>query len=102
MDFLATEKMTSNLCIDKQLVERYLNLRYPGGHKDTFMRVGKQIAAFVNHYSNLKIEAPKPIHLKNKEANLQMPTGHLKTLITNCQANMTKLRTKLGDDQKRR
>lgn len=68
--FLVDNEMASNLFIDKRLLETYLNHHYPGGHKDTYLRVGKQIAAFVNQYSNLKVEPPKPIHLKKKEGNL--------------------------------
>ena len=45
------------------------------------MRVGKQIAAFVNQYLQDKVEVLKPFHFKRVKGNVQMPPATLQKLM---------------------
>ena len=45
------------------------------------MRVGNQIAAFVNRYLQDKVEVLKPVHFKRAKDNIQMPLATLKKLM---------------------
>ena len=45
------------------------------------MRVGIQIAAFVNRYLQDKVEVLKPLHFKRANDNAQMPPATLKKLM---------------------
>ena len=46
------------------------------------MRVGVQIAAFVNRYLQDKVQVLKPLHFKRAKDNVQMPLATLKKLMT--------------------
>ena len=45
------------------------------------MRVGVQIAAFVNRYLQDKVEVLKPLHFKRAKDNVQMPPATLQKLM---------------------
>ena len=46
------------------------------------MRVGKQIAAFVNRYLQDKVKVLTPLHYKRVKDNVQMPRATLWKLMT--------------------
>ena len=45
------------------------------------MRVGKEIAAFVNRYLQDKVEVLQPLHYKRVKDNVQMPQAMLEKLM---------------------
>ena len=54
--WLEDKSRTGYLHITSQLLTEYLNNRYAHGEHSSYMRVGKQIAAFVNQYLQDKVE----------------------------------------------
>ena len=67
--------------ITSQLLAEYLNDRYARGEHSSYMRVGKQIAAFVNQHLQDKVEVLKPLHFKRAKDNVQMPPATLQKLM---------------------
>ena len=67
--------------ITSQLLAEYLNDRYARGEHSSYMRVGKQIAAFVNRDLHDKVEVLKPLRFKRAKDNVQMPPATLQKLM---------------------
>ena len=55
------------------MLKAYLDERYRGQELQSYMRVGKQIAEFVNRYVVEKVEVKKPLGFRKITDNVQMP-----------------------------
>lgn len=58
------------------------------------MRVGKQIASFVNRYLTERVRVVPPLGYKENNENVQMPERTLKQLIAVCKKNFNALKKK--------
>ena len=68
--WLEDKSSTGYLYITSQMLAEYLDSRYAHGEYSSYMRVGKQIAAFVNRYLQDKVEVLKPLYFKQVSDNV--------------------------------
>ena len=72
--WLEENSRTGYLHVTAQVVKAYLDHKYLTKEFSSYMRVGIQIADFVNRYLVEKIKVIKPLSHKKKTENVQMPT----------------------------
>ena len=63
------------------------------------MRVGKQIASFVNRYLADKVQVVPPLSYKQKNENVQMPVSTLRKLVVVCKKKLAQLKSKPRTNQ---
>ena len=68
--WLEDKSSTGYLHITSQLLAEYLDSRFAYGEHSSYMRVGKQIATFVNRYLQDKVQVLKPLHFKQVSDNV--------------------------------
>ena len=76
------------------VLKTYLDERYRSGEYESYMRVGNQIATFLNRYLADKVRVIPPLSYKRNKENVQMPLRTLRKLIIECKKNLTALRKK--------
>ena len=70
--------------VDAQLLKSYLDSRFAGKARTSYMRVGGQLADFTSRYLVSKLEVIKPVAIRRADENVQMPPRTLKKLISVC------------------
>ena len=82
------------LDVTDHVLKTYLDERYRSGEYESYMRVGNQIATFLNRYLADKVRVIPPLSYKRNKENVQMPLRTLRKLIIECKKNLTALRKK--------
>ena len=82
------------LDVNNHVVQTYLEERYRSGTSTSYMRVGNQIASFVNRYLTEKVRVIPPLGYKQNNENVQMPASTLRKLKADCMENLRSLKTK--------
>ena len=92
---------TGQLQVDAHVLKTYLDSRYRDKEFSSYMRVGRQIAGFVNRHLSKKVDVIMPLAFNRKLENVQMPQGTLKKLIMLCKRQVSALRDDPGTVQVR-
>ena len=62
--WLTTKAGTGPLHVDAHVLKTYLDTRYRGKQFSSYMRVGKQIADFINRFLINKVDVIRPLALQ--------------------------------------
>ena len=71
--WLKDKASSGQLHIDAHVLKTYLDMRYLDKEFSSYMRVGNQIASFINRYLTSKVEVIRPLAFHKKFENVQMP-----------------------------